>query len=44
MSNMQDYVVQKPWGHEIRFAENESIWEKFCTLLKATGCLGNIMN
>jgi len=23
MENMSEYTVQKPWGHEIRFAEND---------------------
>ena len=34
MSNMQDYVVQKPWGHEIRFAENEKYLGKSLYIAK----------
>ena len=34
MENMTEYTVQKPWGHEIRFAENDKYLGKILYIAK----------
>ena len=34
LKNMSDYTVQKPWGHEIRFAENDKYLGKILYIAK----------
>jgi|TARA_R100000455_G_C6270407_1_gene126262 mannose-6-phosphate isomerase-like protein (cupin superfamily) len=34
MNNMNDYTVTKPWGHEIRFAQNEKYLGKVLYIAK----------
>jgi len=34
MEGMEDYTVSKPWGHEIRFAQNEKYLGKILYIAK----------
>ena len=34
MKNMAEYTIQKPWGHEIRFAENDKYLGKILYIAK----------
>ena len=34
MGGMEDYTVSKPWGHEIRFAQNEKYLGKILYIAK----------
>jgi len=34
MDGMEDYTVMKPWGHEIRFAQNEKYLGKILYIAK----------
>jgi mannose-6-phosphate isomerase-like protein (cupin superfamily) len=34
MESLSDFTVQKPWGHEIRFAENDKYLEKILYIAK----------